>query len=78
MQAGLPANANADGAPQAHAVSVGKGHEHRGFVGEDAQVVKPASGTQDGLVFNSFDDAETVVRVNNLVANLKCHVSPVR
>src|SRR5688572_33402048 len=35
---------------------------------------KPASSTENRLLFNFFDDPETMVRVNDLVTDLKSHV----
>jgi hypothetical protein len=36
-----------------------------------------AGSTQNSFLFDPFDDAETMVRVDDLVADLECHVSPV-
>ena len=41
-------------------------------------MVEPAGGPEDGLLFDAFNDAETMIRVNDLVTSLECHVSPVR
>jgi hypothetical protein len=65
-----------DRAPEAHAVDVVDRHEHRGFVGNHAQVVEAAGGAEYGFGFDALNDAESVVRVNDLVTDLKCHVSP--
>jgi hypothetical protein len=35
---------------------------------------KPASSTENRLLFDFFDDPETMVRVNDLVTDLKSHV----
>jgi hypothetical protein len=35
---------------------------------------KPAGGAENRLFFNFFDDPETMVRVNDLVTDLKSHV----
>ena len=66
----------ADGAAQADAVDVAHRNEHGGVVGDDPKMVEAAGGTEDGLVFDPFDDPETMVRVNDLVADFKCHGSP--
>jgi hypothetical protein len=34
-------------------------------------VEKPARGAEDGLVLDLFNDPESVIRVDDLVANLK-------
>jgi hypothetical protein len=39
-------------------------------------VIKAAGGSENRLVFNPLYDAETMIRVNDLVADLKCHGSP--
>ena len=38
---------------------------------------KPAGGTKNCFLFDPFDDTETMVRVDDLVADLEIHVSPV-
>jgi hypothetical protein len=40
-------------------------------------VKETARGAQNSFFFDPFDDAESVVRVDDLVADLECHVSPV-
>ena len=66
----------ADGAAEADAVDIRQWHEDGRVVGNDAQVIEAASGTKDGLFFDALDDPETMVRVNDLVADFKCHGSP--
>src|SRR5204863_730461 len=66
----------ADGATQADAIDVADGHEHGRVVRNDPEMVEPAGGTEDGFVFDSLDDPESMVRVNDLVADFKCHGSP--
>jgi hypothetical protein len=39
-------------------------------------MVKAASCPENRLVFDAFYDAQPVVRVNDLVADFKCHSSP--
>src|SRR6185503_11356400 len=58
---------------QPDAVDVVERHEHRGFVGDDPQVIKAAGGAEDGLLFDPSYDAEPLVGVNDLVSDLKCH-----
>src|SRR5690606_27082883 len=53
-------------------------HQNRRLVGENPKMVEPARGTEDGLFFDALDYTETMIRVNDLVADLECHVSPVR
>jgi hypothetical protein len=67
----------ADGFTQADAVNVAYGNQHRGVVGHDTEMKEPAGCTKNRLLFDPFDDAKTVVRVDDLVADLECHVSPV-
>ena len=65
-----------DGTTQADAVDVVDRDEHRRVVGDHAQVIKAAGGSEDGFSFDALNDAESVVRVNDLVTDLKCHMSP--
>jgi hypothetical protein len=37
---------------------------------------KPECLAQNSLLFDPFNDAKPVVRVDDLVADLECHVSP--
>ena len=66
----------ADGAAQADAVDVAHRHEHGRFVGDDAEMIETAGGAENGFLFDAFDDPETMIRVNDLVADFKCHGSP--
>ena len=66
----------ADGAAQADAVDVGQRYEHGRVVGDDAEVIETAGGTENSFVFDALDDPETMIRVNDLVADFKCHESP--
>ena len=66
-----------DGLAQADVVDVGDGDEHGRVIRHDPQVKETAGGAQNCFFFNAFDDTEPVVRVDDLVADLKCHVSPV-
>src|SRR5947199_272288 len=65
-----------DRAAQADAVDVAHRHEHGRVVGNDAQMIEAAGSSENSFVFDAFDDAETVIRVNDLVADFKCHGSP--
>ena len=58
-------------APQADVVDVDHGHEHRRLVRDDAEMEKSAGRAEDRLLLDLLYNAETVVRVNDLVANLK-------
>jgi hypothetical protein len=62
---------------KADAIDVGDGHQHRRVVRHDAQVKEAAGGAKNGFFFDAFDDTEPMVRVDDLVADLECHVSPV-
>jgi hypothetical protein len=39
-------------------------------------MIKAAGGAQNGFVFDAFYDPETMIRVDDLVADFKCHGSP--
>ena len=65
-----------DGAAEADAVDVAHRNEHGGVVRDDSQMVETAGGAENGFVFDPLDDAETMIRVNDLVADFKCHGSP--
>jgi hypothetical protein len=39
-------------------------------------VKEAAGGPKNGFIFDAFDDAQTMIRVNDLVADLKRHGSP--
>jgi len=47
----------ADRAAQAHAVDIAQRHEHGRIVRDDPEMVKTAGGTEDGFVFDAFDDS---------------------
>src|SRR5437870_13851487 len=66
----------ADGATQADAVDVAHRHEHRRIIRDDPEMVETAGRTENGFLFDAFDDPETMIRVNDLVADFKCHGSP--
>ena len=66
-----------DGLSQTDVVDVGDRHEHRRVVRHDPQMKEAAGCTENGFLFNPFDDAESMVRVDDLVTDLECHVSPV-
>ncbi len=68
----------ANRAAQADAVGVPDRHEHHRLVRRNAERVEPARSAEDGFLFDALDDAETVIRVDDLVTDLECHVSPVR
>jgi hypothetical protein len=60
---------------QAYAVNVIDGDEYGRIVGH-AELIEPACGAHDGLVLDALDHTETMIRVDDLVADLKCHESP--
>jgi hypothetical protein len=62
-----------DGATQTDTVDVADWNEHRRVVGNDPEMIETASGTEDGFFFDALDDPETMIRVNDLVDDLKCH-----
>ena len=56
---------------QSDVVDVDYWNEHGGLVREDAKMEEPTRGTKNRFFFNLLYNAQTVVRVNDLVANLK-------
>ena len=58
------------------AVDVAHRHEHGRVVRDDADMKKAAGGPENSLVFDAFDDTQPVIRVNDLVTDLKRHNSP--
>src|SRR5262249_30551936 len=66
----------ADRAPQANAVNVGQRHEHGRVVRDNTKMIETAGGTKNGFFFDALDDPETMIRVNDLVADFECHESP--
>jgi hypothetical protein len=67
----------ADRLPKTNVVNVRDGHEHRRVVRHDPQMEEAAGGAKNSLLFDTFNDAESMVRVDDLVTELECHVSPV-
>jgi hypothetical protein len=63
-------------APQTYSVYVRDWDKHRGFIGDNAQMIKTASGSKNGFLLDPFDDAETMIRVNDLVSDCESHGSP--
>jgi hypothetical protein len=66
-----------DGLPQTNIVDIRDGHEHRRIVRHDTQMKEAAGGTENCFLFDPFNDAESMIRVDDLVTELECHVSPV-
>ena len=67
----------ADGFAQTDVVHVCHRNQNRRVVRNNPEVKETARGAQNSFFFDPFDDAEPVVRVDDLVADLECHVSPV-
>ena len=65
-----------DSAPQADAIDVVDGNEHGRLVRNHSEVIKAAGGAEDCFGFDALHDAESMIWVNDLVTNLKCHMSP--
>src|SRR5262245_35726798 len=61
---------------QSDAVDVADRNENSRFVGHDAEVIEAAGRAKNGLLLDTGDDAQTVIRVDNLIADFKCHGSP--
>ena len=59
------------------AIDIGDGHQHRRVIGNYSKMKKSAGRSKNGFFFDAFYDAEPVVRVDDLVADLECHISPV-
>ena len=65
-----------DRASQADAIDVVDRHENGGLVRDHSKVIKTAGGAEDCLRLDALHDAESMIWVNDLVTNLKCHMSP--
>jgi len=65
-----------DRAPQADAVNIVDWNENGRLVRDHPEMVEAAGGAEDGFGFDALNDAESVIWVNDLVTNLKCHMSP--
>jgi hypothetical protein len=65
-----------DGASEADAVDVVDRHENRRLVCDHPEMIEPAGGAEDCLGLDALNDAESVIWVDDLVTNLKCHISP--
>src|SRR5215467_863724 len=61
---------------QADAIDVAQRDEHDRFIRDDAQMIETASRAENCFFFDSLDDPETMIRVNDLVADFKRHGSP--
>ncbi len=61
--------------PQPDAIDVVHGNKNSCFIGH-AQLVKAARRAQNRLRLDPLDDTEPMIRVDDLVANLECHVTP--
>jgi hypothetical protein len=67
----------ADGFPQPDVVDVRNRHEYGRVVRDYSEMEESTRGTQNSFFFDAFDDAEPMIRVDDLVTELECHVSPV-
>ncbi len=67
-----------DRSPQTNVIDVVYRNEDRCFVRHHPQMVKTAGRPQNCFGFDALNDAESVVWVNDLVTDLKCHVSPAK
>src|SRR5262245_56258883 len=66
----------ADRAAETDAVDVAHWDKHGRVVCDDTQMVEPAGRPENRLLLDSFHDAQTMIRVDDLVADFKCHGSP--
>jgi len=63
-----------NGAAETNVVDIGDGHEHRRLIRQNSEVEKTASCSENGLFFDLLDDPESMIRVYDLVTDLKSHV----
>jgi hypothetical protein len=63
-----------DGPAQANVIDIRNGHEHRRLVRQNSEMEKTASSAENGLLFDLLDNPESMIRVNDLVTDLKSHV----
>jgi len=66
----------ADHGAKAHTVGVLLGNPHAGIVGEDTELVEADLATVDGPRLDALHDANSVIGVDNLLANLEFHGGP--
>src|SRR5207244_2483964 len=66
----------ADSAAEADAVNIAHRHEDGRVVRDDPEMIKAARCSENRFLFDALDDPESMVRVNDLVADFKCHESP--
>ena len=66
----------ADGATKTDAIDVADWDEYGRVVGCDPKVVETARRAEDRLVLDPLDNAQTMIRVYDLVTDFKCHESP--
>jgi hypothetical protein len=64
----------ADSAPKAYAIDVIERDEYCRLVRDNTEVIKTTGGTENRLFFDPRYDAEPLVGVDDLVADLECHV----
>ena len=62
--------------PQPDSVHIRDGNEHGGFVGHNPKMVETAGRSENSLILDPFHDSEPMIRVDDLVADFKCHESP--
>ena len=62
---------------KADVVYVDDRNQDGGVIRDDAEMEETERLTKNGFLFDPFNDTEPVVRVDDLVADLECHVSPV-
>jgi hypothetical protein len=63
-----------DGPAQANVIDIRDRHKHRRLVRQNSEVEKTASSTENSLLFDLLDDPESMIRVDDLVTDLKSHV----
>ena len=63
----------ADHRAQAHAVGVLLRHPHAGVVGEDPELVEADLAAGDRARLDALDDADAVIRVDDLLTDLELH-----
>jgi hypothetical protein len=65
-----------DRAPETDAVNIVDWNEHGRLVRDHPEMVEAAGGAEDCFCLDALNYAESVIWVNDLVTNLKCHMSP--
>jgi hypothetical protein len=63
-----------NGSSQANVVDIRNRHKHGRLVRQNPEMEKTAGSTENCLLFDLLDDPESMIRVDDLVTDLKSHV----